>query len=65
MVSLYCSWIQFVQNKEPYVSLYLQYTQVRLRPSVQPSQLVKLYDKEFVSENFKNTDRCIYIRARR
>jgi len=65
MVPLYCSWIQFVQNKEPYESLYLQYTQVRLRPSVRPSQLLKLYEKEFVSETFKNTDRCIYIRARR
>ena len=55
MVPLYCSWIQFLQNKEPRESLYLQYTQVRLRPSVRPSQLLKLYEKEFVTETFKNT----------
>jgi hypothetical protein len=50
-----------MQNKEPYESLYLQYTQVSLRPSVRPSQLLKLYEKELVSETFKNTDRYIYF----
>ena len=64
MVPLYCSWIEFVRSKEPCKNLYLQYTQVRLHPSVRPSQLLKLHEKEFVLETFKNTDRCcIYIRA--